>query len=282
MPDGSASLESALAIISAGQGLGGLSGMRAAAQRAVELEPAASPVRPLPLFLLGVAQTLQGDFADARGVLDEAVQLTGGEMPISALSLAYLARIALQQGDDEVAWRHAQRSHAIVDRPSLRSYPLSACTYGVVANVLSRHGDLDGAAVGIERTTELLPRVSPWWLKIDTRILLVPALAALGRRDEAATRLEEAASLLAARDDTGVLPDWHAEASRRLGGRRSAKSERLDDGQAEVSASTRPRADAARDRARAGPPAEHDEEPQAVDLSAVRRRRARGRRGGAR
>lgn len=53
MPDGSASLESALAIMSFTISPDGLSGMRAAAQRAVDLEPATSPWRQLGYYFLG-------------------------------------------------------------------------------------------------------------------------------------------------------------------------------------------------------------------------------------
>lgn len=57
----------------------GLSDMRTAAQRAVELEPANSPWRAIALERLGVAEALEGQFANARAVLTEAVQLTGGK-----------------------------------------------------------------------------------------------------------------------------------------------------------------------------------------------------------
>ncbi|MBV9005694.1 MAG: hypothetical protein JO181_13630, partial [Solirubrobacterales bacterium] len=96
MPDGTASFESALAIMSSSFGLGGLSGMRAAAERAVDLEPATSSWRPLALLLLGISRTLQGDFVDARDVLDEVVELAPDQTPIMAFSLALLAAGALQ------------------------------------------------------------------------------------------------------------------------------------------------------------------------------------------
>jgi LuxR family maltose regulon positive regulatory protein len=286
MPDGSASLESALAIMSSAIDPDGLSSMRAAAQRAADLEPPTSPWRPLVLLFLGVARTLQADFADARDVLEQAVKVDGGNTPVSAFSLAYLAVIALEEGDDEGAWRDAQRSHAIVEQSGLPSYMPSVCTYAVLANLLSRRGDLGGAAVAIERANELLPRLSDanWWLMIDTRIRLVHTLAALGRRDEAAMRLDEAASLLATHDDAGALHDWHAEASRRVDGRRSRKPERLSDAQTADSGHARGGPDAAQDRARVVPLAEHREEPHAADPSEARRlpRRARRGRGGSR
>jgi LuxR family maltose regulon positive regulatory protein len=45
---------------------------------------------------------------------------------------------------------------------------------------------------------------------------VLPALVALGRRAEAATRLEEAETLLSTRPDAGKLPDWYRETVRTL------------------------------------------------------------------
>jgi LuxR family transcriptional regulator, maltose regulon positive regulatory protein len=275
MPDGSASLESALAIMSSVVAPDGLASMRAAAQRAVDLEPATSPWRPIALLNLGIAQTLQADFADARDTLEQAVKADGGKTSASGLSLAYQAVIALEEGDDEGAWRHAQRAHAIVERPA--NYIPRVCTYAVLANLLSRRDDLGGAAVAVEQANELVPLLgeAQWWQMIETRIRLAPALAALDRHGEAAMRLEEAAALLATHDDAGALHDWHAEASRRVHGRRSRKPERISDAQAADSVLARDEPDAVQDRARAVPLAEHREEPHATDLSEARRPRAR-------
>jgi LuxR family maltose regulon positive regulatory protein len=218
MPDGSASLESALAIMSSAFGLGGVSGMHAAAQRAVDLEPPTSRWRDLALLLLGVAQTLEGDFARARAALDEAVQLSGGETATGCFALAFLALVKLREGDEEDALRHAQRAHAVVERPGMRNYMPSIATYSMMAHVLCRRGDLQGAARACDRVNDLLPRVTEayWWLMIETRILVAPVLAALGRDDEAALRLGEAQRLLAEHNDAGKLPARHTETLQKL------------------------------------------------------------------
>jgi ATP/maltotriose-dependent transcriptional regulator MalT len=224
MPDGTASLESAVAIMASAFGLESLSRMHSVARRAVNLEPAPSRHRAIALQLLGTAQTLEGDFANARDVLDEAVRLAGDETSIGALSLAQLAVISLREGDEDAAFSHAQRANAIVQRPPMRADLASVGTYSVVAQLLGRRGDLEGAALAVERANALLPRLTGgfWWLMIETRILLAPELAALGRGAEAATRLEEAQALLATHPDAGKLPDWHQQTVRslRLAGRR--------------------------------------------------------------
>jgi LuxR family maltose regulon positive regulatory protein len=238
MPDGTASLESAVALMSSAFGIDGVSGMHAAAQRALDLEPATSPWRAGALALLGIARTLEGDFVDARTVLEKAVQLTRGQTATGATAVAYLALISLHDGDEDRAFRFAERAHAVVERPGMRTYPPSVITYTVVAHVLSRRGDLGGAAAAADRAAALLPRLTEafWTQMIETRILLAPALAALGRTAEANARLDEAAELLAEQRDAGKLPDWHAEAVRklRLTGRRPQPSQALSDAERRI------------------------------------------------
>jgi LuxR family maltose regulon positive regulatory protein len=237
MPDGTASLESALAIMSSAFGLDSVSRMHEVAQRAADLEPATSLHRATALELLGIAHTLEGDFPRARDVLAEAVRLAG-ETSSGALSLAHLAVISLREGDEDAAFRHAQRAHAIVELPRMRADLASVGTYSVVAHLLSRRGDLEGAALAVERANAMLPRLTEafWWLMVETRILLAPVLAALGRTAEAATRLEEAAALLAAHPDAGKLPDWHRETERklRLAGRRRQPSPELSEAERRI------------------------------------------------
>jgi LuxR family transcriptional regulator, maltose regulon positive regulatory protein len=232
MPDGTASRESALAIMSSAFGLAAVSRMRRVAQRAVDLEPATSLHRATALELLGVAHTLEGEFAPARDVLAEAVRVAG-ETSTGAFSLAHLAVSKLREGDEEAAFGLGRRAHAIVQQPRMRADLAGVATYSVMAHLLSRRGDLEGAAQAVERADAMLPRLTEgfWWLMIETRILLAPALAALGRPVEAATRLEEAAALLAAHRDAGELPDWHRETMRSLGlaGRRRQPSQELSD-----------------------------------------------------
>jgi len=218
MPDGTASLESALAMMSAAFGLGGLSGMHAAARRAAELEPVESDWRGLALMLLGIAQTLEGDFSKARTALEESVVLKDGTST-GSISLAYLALSNLHEGDEQEAVSHALRAHGIVERPGLHDYVPSICTYSVVAHLLARRGELDQAELALERANALLPRLSEayWWQMIVTRILLAPVLVALDRQDEARTRLEEAQALLGVHSDAGELPDWQAKTMRMLG-----------------------------------------------------------------
>jgi LuxR family maltose regulon positive regulatory protein len=111
-------------------------------------------------------------------------------------------------------------------------------TYSIVAQLLWRTGDMDGAAQAVERANALLPRLTEafWWLMIETRILLAPVLAALDRTAEALERLDEATTLLIEHPDAGKLPDWHREATNALHpARRSAQpGQELSDAEGRV------------------------------------------------
>lgn len=217
LPDGTTSLASALAIMSSAFGPGGITQMRMAARQAADIEARPNRLRAFALELLGIAQAHEGDFANARATLAEASELAG-DTSISALSLAHLALMSLWEGDDDSAYELARRAHAIVELPRMRSDLSSISTYGVLATLLARRGDVDGAARAIERANAFLPRLTEsfWWAMIQARILLAASLHAIGREDEAMVRLGEAEALLEGREDAGILPKWCGEVRRQI------------------------------------------------------------------
>jgi ATP/maltotriose-dependent transcriptional regulator MalT len=220
LPDGTSSLETALAILTSAFGLDGVSRMQKVAQRAVHLEPTTSRHRAIATELLGIALTLNGEFAPARSFLAEATRLAGDRLSTAAMSVAHLAVIGLREGDDDAAFRYAERAHALVETPRMRADLAAVATYSVFAHVLARRGDLEKAGSAVERATERFPQLTEsfWWLMIETRILLAPVLAELGREGEAITRLKEAEALLFAHEDAAQLPLWYDDACRRLDG----------------------------------------------------------------
>jgi hypothetical protein len=159
MPDGTTSLESAVAIMSSAFGHDSVSQMHAVAQRAVDLEQSMSRHRATALELLGIALILEGDFSPARDALTEAVRLAGDETSTGALSLAHLALISLREGDADEAWRYAERAYAVVEQPRMRGDLASVGTYSVVAHLLMERGDLEGSRA-VERANALLPRLT--------------------------------------------------------------------------------------------------------------------------
>jgi LuxR family maltose regulon positive regulatory protein len=216
MPDGAASLESAVSTLSAVLAIGGITGMAADAQRTVGLEPIDSPWRTGALTLLGQAQAINGDFERATATLQAAETLTAGNHASSATTLAYLAFIDLRTGQLERATERAERAHAIAEQPTMATFLPNIATYSVVAAVHTSRGDLDAAAHAVARAEALLPRLTDafWWQLCLTHILLAPALHALGRNDEATRLLNVSAHVLEGHSDAGQLPQWQTEATR--------------------------------------------------------------------
>jgi LuxR family maltose regulon positive regulatory protein len=237
MPDGCASLESSLAILSCAFGLGGLSRMCDAGRLVDESEPVTSQWRPLGLAVYGAALTLAGDFVAARSVLDETVQLAPEGTPIRSFGLSYLALVDLHEGDDERALANAGHAYVIAEQPRLRNYLPSVGAFAVSAYLLSRRGDFAAAAAAVERTYDLMPKLTAayWWQMIESRILLGPALAALGRPHEAESRLQEAATLLETHRDAGMLHQWLDDAvSEVRASRARRKSDQLTEAERRV------------------------------------------------
>jgi hypothetical protein len=91
MPDGAASLESAVSTLSAVLAIGGITGMAADAQRTVDLEPTDSPWRIGALTLLGQAQSHQRRLRPRhrharRGRKDQPLATTPAAQPHSPTS----------------------------------------------------------------------------------------------------------------------------------------------------------------------------------------------------
>lgn len=218
MPDGAASLDSAVSTLSAVLAIGGITGMAAHAQRSVDLEPIDSPWRTGAMALLGYARAIAGDFESATATLEDAARLTAGNHASSATVLAYLAFVDLRTGRLDRAVERAERAFAITEQPTMATFLPGIVTYSVVAGVRTSSGDLDGAAHAVARVEALMPRLTDvfWWQLCLTHILLAPALLALGREEEAARLLDVSAGVLEQHADAGQLPRWQAEATRLL------------------------------------------------------------------
>ena len=104
------------------------------------------------------------------------MSLAGNRPAISAFSLAHLAVITLQEGDEEGAFDQAQRARAFAERSGIRTYIPSLMVHAVLAHVLSRRGDVEEARRAVGQASELLPRASEayWWLMIEV-VPIAPA-----------------------------------------------------------------------------------------------------------
>src|SRR4029450_12322175 len=99
-PDGSVSMESAIARIRAVLAPYGVDQMRVDAHRAVDLEPPVGPWHVLATTVLGVAELLNGATEAARSALERAVILGRATQPFTVMvALAQLALLAADRHD---------------------------------------------------------------------------------------------------------------------------------------------------------------------------------------
>ncbi|MGH3148027.1 MAG: LuxR C-terminal-related transcriptional regulator, partial [Rubrobacter sp.] len=105
LPDGTASVESGVAIVRATFGYGGIQGMVEAARRAAALEPElTSPRAALIRFGLGSGLYLSGDTSRARKPLEEALELVRVGQPLIRTAVLFsLSSVTLDDGHLEEA-----------------------------------------------------------------------------------------------------------------------------------------------------------------------------------
>jgi len=226
MPDGASSLESAVALATATFGNDGVAQMEEAANAAVRLEPAQNHWRALALTLRGAALTLRGDDDEAEHCLTAAVPISPERSATRGYALANLGLLRLQRGDVEGALDHASRAHEIVDRPTMRSYTPSVTTYALLTRVLTEQRQHREAAQAADQAESVFSEASEafWWLLATARLLLAPALAKLGRGEDALRHLAKAERVINQYADTGRLAAWHAEALAQVSSAASAAS----------------------------------------------------------
>jgi LuxR family maltose regulon positive regulatory protein len=199
MPDGSSSLTSAAALLSAMLAPLGLEHMLADATRAAQLELPGSPWRPLALTALGIAHVLNGEPELAVKEFSVAAD-TGrnGQAPAAALSHAQLALLALEQEDryaDTEADAEAAASLALVEGAGLRQDLGAILTYAVCAWVAARQGDAEVArrhtACALRLAATPSPVAFPW---MGAQAAIALGRAALDLHDPVAARarLDEA------------------------------------------------------------------------------------------
>ena len=209
LPDGGASLESAVALLRAVTANEGVTRMGEDAARARELEGESSRWRASACFLEGVALRLSGSSEQARWRLGEGVRIADalGIAKVKALCLAQLA--LLEIADD--AWEEAEsliagakrelEEHRLLDSPTMKG--------AFAASVLAKayRGKLEEAKRELPHARRLMAlptQVFPW-LEIEARLDLSRALLLLGDKVAARTRFRETRALMRLTPDPGIL-----------------------------------------------------------------------------
>jgi LuxR family maltose regulon positive regulatory protein len=206
LPDGSSSLDSAVATFTAFSCPLGVDRMVEDARTAVRLEPPGSPWRSTALAALGVANVLTGQPATTE-LTAAAEPGRDGQRLAAALAHAELALLALEQGE-RGAEANARASLDLVESAELRESVLAMLTYAVCAWVAARRADVEAArrlAGAAQRLgADPSPAAFPW-LGAQVAVVLGRVSLELGDPVAARMRVDEARQHLSRLLTDGIL-----------------------------------------------------------------------------
>jgi LuxR family transcriptional regulator, maltose regulon positive regulatory protein len=221
LPDGTASVESNVALIRAVFAVGGVHSIVEAARRAAALEPEqSSPQAAWVRLGLGNGLYLSGDTSAARRPLEEALTLTEAGPPLLRLAVLFtLSTVALDEGHLGEAESLARELHELVDRFRLSTIPQASLAAIALGRVLAEHGNLADAQVELEKGLSVrlrIPALSPWPTFLGL-LALASVHRARGERAEARQALAEARAILEPfADDAGIFPELLERQERKL------------------------------------------------------------------
>jgi LuxR family maltose regulon positive regulatory protein len=215
MPDGSASMESAVLRARASLAPNGLVAMRADAARAVVLEPPGSPWHTMASLLHGTACLLLGDRSDAMQELERAARLGRQDArPGSSFALGQLALLAADEGDWSTAASCAHDARALIDSAGLETSVTSLPAYAASALVALHRGNVQAARIDAAVALRLYRRPSPVaypWLAAQMAIRLGRLLLAFDDPAGAQRKVTEAGRYLPLLGPASVLTEEHRQ-----------------------------------------------------------------------
>jgi LuxR family transcriptional regulator, maltose regulon positive regulatory protein len=221
LANGVHSLESAVDLLRGLFLTKGLEAGRAAAERAVALEPPESAWRRQALVALGQALYLLGKGEEARAPLEEARRLPdrNGQAPGAAMALAYLAFLELDLDRAHLAERLALDAVALLEERHLAESPAAANAELALGGARMLSTDGHGAVEHLERAVSLSAPLSPSYWHVHALLRLAGARHRIGRRAEAMEALEAARFELDALPDAGMLAPLLTQKEDLLSGR---------------------------------------------------------------
>jgi LuxR family maltose regulon positive regulatory protein len=189
----------------------GLAPMGRHAARAYELEDDDSPWRSICCLFQGVADHLMGDRERARERLEDGIHRSSvAAPPVEMLCLSQLAMITIEEGDWERGVDLIARAIHQIESHSLSSYPTSALTFAVSADVRSHAGHVDEGKRDARKAAHLLTQLGDFipWYEAETRIMLARAALRLADVGAARALLAEASQLARRVPDAVVFGGW--------------------------------------------------------------------------
>jgi LuxR family transcriptional regulator, maltose regulon positive regulatory protein len=210
-PDGTASFDSARAMLRAGMCANGPESMLADAAFAVAQEPAWSPWRDTALSLLAEAHLLAGHLDEAGALFADAsaTAATLNNSDTMASCESQLAWLAMDRGQWQEAAVRLERALATVDEKRLHDYVLSNLAFAGAARLCGHHADLQGAHRQLARA--MRTRLSATYLlpyhAVRMRLHMAKVYLTIGDVPTARQLLREIDEILSHRPALGTLID---------------------------------------------------------------------------
>ena len=211
LPDGTASVESGVALVRGVFGYGGVRAMAEAIQSAAELESERiSPRTVLADLGLGLNLYYRGHASRARKPLEEGIRLTSVDQPV--LRIVVLSALSLVAGDEghlEEAESLAREARTAVERFKLQEVPQSTVVNIALGCALAKRSKLAEAQVELKNGILLRQRLADLnpWPTIIGLLTLSEVELARGDRGGARKALAEARAILEEYPDAGIYPE---------------------------------------------------------------------------
>ena len=165
LPDGTRSVESAVALIRGTFGFGGPIDMRAAAQRAAELESdERSPYAAIAKLNLGQAAYISGELNLAREMFSDAALSEAAPVIIQVLALSGQALVEDELGRSDRSRELAERAMDLVQLRQLTAMPQASMAFTALGLAQATDGKLSDAIATLEEGLAMRRRypAGPW------------------------------------------------------------------------------------------------------------------------
>jgi LuxR family maltose regulon positive regulatory protein len=209
--DGSASFESARAMLRAGMCPAGPEAMMADAAFAVAQEPAWSPYRGDALWALGEAHLLAGHLDQACSLFAEASTAAAatGYADVAIICESQLAWLAMDRGDWHEATERLERALAAIDKNRMHDYITCLQAFAGAARLSVHHGDPGEARRQLTRAMRARPSATYVFPSVAVRLRLHLAKVSFALAEVAIARqlLREIDDILRQRPALGALTD---------------------------------------------------------------------------
>ena len=197
LPDGTRSVESAIAMIQGLFGYGGPQEMSAGARRAVELETdARSPHYAIANLTLGHAAYVAGDLELATQALTKASQGAAAPALTRILALSNLSLVESERGQPDRSQVLAEKAMEIAVDQGLHEMPAASMAYTAQAQAQEAAGNLAEAMATVEQGLALRqkdPALAPW-LTLHHLLVAARVAADAGKQSVARHLLNDAST----------------------------------------------------------------------------------------